>query len=580
MPTEDSSTSSQLTNALTNLCTSYPTFLSLHSTTTNLTATLSSFSGTLTTLLDDIPALESAARSFSSDISSIQSSRRRAALVLEHSSKLQDILELPVLADARAFSASTGRTKDVHAEADSSIRALFAQLLATLRAQGKLPTLFRAVSFLRRMRVLPERALALAFLTGRLEALNTALTNAEGERRGLDAPDAWARYMKKYIDTWREGVHDLVTQYAAIFLERPPADLSREDLDVLRTLLPACASQLLSRLLDALRTALPRLSDAPTLTALLTQLTYCSTSFARLGLDFRTLLPPLFEDAVLVRVSGEFSKAAVEFGKTPRTNWAGVGAPRRDSRAAAGTTAGVLQIPPQALVAYPPVAVFANALLAALNGLRLLAPVALLKDLVRALDGALAQACRVLLDAPREEAHEAATAFVRLLVPFVRRGLIEGFHQSNVKVHPRIKREHAEPNVTTATVTYPIACRLDYSRITSVSASVPLQTLCHPLRAASPIIYTRLRSAATPSAFAPVSLKPPNPVTPAPRDAPPFDIAGEERLLQDIVDKALELVEARLSSRLAITTALLREECKRAAGVIKFGIMNVLARRE
>ncbi|KAH9036261.1 hypothetical protein EDB84DRAFT_1560980 [Lactarius hengduanensis] len=154
-----------------------------------------------------------------------------------------------------------------------------------------------------------------------------------------------------------------------------------------------------------------------------------------------------------------------------------------------------------------------------------------------------------------------------------------GFHQSNVKVHPRIKREHAEPNVTTATVTYPIACRLDYSRITSVSASVPLQTLCHPLRAASPIIYTP-SIAATPSAFAPVSLKPPNPVTPAPCDAPPFDIAGEERLLQDIVDKALELVEARLSSRLAITTALLREECKRAAGVIKFGIMNVLARRE
>ena len=451
-PANLSSTSSQLTNALTNLCTSsYPTFLSLHSTTTNLTTTLSSFSDTLNTLLEDIPALESAARSFSSDISSIQSSRRRAALVLEHSSKLQDILELPVLADAcvRAghfqealdLAAHAARlaarfphvqaVQDVHAEADSSIRALFAQLLATLRAQGKLPTLFRAVSFLRRMRVLPERALALAFLTGRLEALNAALTNAEGERRGLDAPDAWARYMKKYIDTWREGVHDLVTQYAAIFLERPPADLAREDLDVLRTLLPACASQLLSRLLDALRTALPRLSDAPALTALLTQLTYCSTSFARLGLDFRTLLPPLFEDAVRARVSGEFSKAALEFGKTPRTSWAGVGAPRRDSRAAAGTTAGVLKMPPQALVAYPPIALFANALLAALNGLRLLAPVALLNDLVRALDGSLAQACRTLLDAPREEARDAATAFVQLLVPFVRRGLIEGVYGSS-----------------------------------------------------------------------------------------------------------------------------------------------------
>ncbi|KAH9026088.1 hypothetical protein EDB84DRAFT_1611451 [Lactarius hengduanensis] len=112
-------------------------------------------------------------------------------------------------------------------------------------------------------------------------------------------------------------------------------------------------------------------------------------------------------------------------------------------------------------------------------------------------------------------------------------------NQSNVKVHPRIKREHAEPSVTMATATYPIACRLDYSRVTSVSASVPLQTLCHPLRAASPIIHIRLRSAATPSASAPVSLKPPNPVIPAPRDAPSFDMADEERLLRDIVDKAL-----------------------------------------
>src|SRR5579863_5082672 len=85
-PDDLSSTSSQLTNALTNLCTSsYPTFLSLHRTTTGLTSTLSSFSDTLDALLEDIPSLESAAQSFSSEITSIQSSRRRAALVLEHS---------------------------------------------------------------------------------------------------------------------------------------------------------------------------------------------------------------------------------------------------------------------------------------------------------------------------------------------------------------------------------------------------------------------------------------------------------------------------------------------------------------
>ncbi len=81
--------------------------------------------------------------------------------------------------------------RDVHAETNGAIRTLLSQLLATLRAPGKLPRLFRAVSFLRRMRVFPERELALAFLTGRLEALDVALTSAEGEKRGLDAPDAW-----------------------------------------------------------------------------------------------------------------------------------------------------------------------------------------------------------------------------------------------------------------------------------------------------------------------------------------------------------------------------------------------------
>jgi len=456
-PDNLSSTSSQLTNALTNLCTSsYPTFLSLHHTTTGLTSTLSSFSDTLDALLEDIPSLESAAQSFSSEITSIQSSRRRAALVLEHSSKLQDILELPVLADAcvrgghfqgaldlAAHAARlAGRfphvqaVQDVHAEANAAIRALLGQLLATLRAPGKLPTLFRAVSFLRRMRVFPERELALAFLTGRLEALNVALTSAEAEKRGLDAPDVWVRYMKKYIDTWREGVHDLLTQYAAIFLERPPTDLPPQDLHTLRSLLSACTTQLLSRLLDALRAALPRLPDAPALTALLTQLTYCATSFARLGFDFRTLLPPLFEDAVRTRVSGEFSKAAEEFARTPETGWAAVGAPRRDSRGGTGTTAGVLHMPPQALVAYTPVAVLANALLAALNGLRLLAPVAVLVDLASALDASLAKAAGTLLGAPREEARGAGKAFVRLLVPFVRRGLIEGVYGSDISKVP------------------------------------------------------------------------------------------------------------------------------------------------
>ncbi len=112
-----------------------------------------------------------------------------------------------------------------------------------------------------------------------------------------------------------------------------------------------------------------------------------------------------------------------------------------------------------------------------------------------------------------------------------------------------------------------------------------------PSHSASPIIHIHLLSASTPSP----SVKPPNHSTPTLRDAPSFDIASEERLLQDIVDEALaqgvwiararrlrgqELIEARPSIRLAVTAALSRKECLRAAGVIKAAVAKVLAERK
>ena len=113
-----------------------------------------------------------------------------------------------------------------------------------------------------------------------------------------------------------------------------------------------------------------------------------------------------------------------------------------------------------------------------------------------------------------------------------------------------------------------------------------------PSHAASPIIHIHLRSPAPSSA---ATLKAPNPTTPAPREPPSFDIAGEERVLQDIVDEVLaqgvwitrarrlrgqELVEVRPSIRLAVTAALSRKECERAAAVIKVAATKVLAKRK
>ena len=112
-----------------------------------------------------------------------------------------------------------------------------------------------------------------------------------------------------------------------------------------------------------------------------------------------------------------------------------------------------------------------------------------------------------------------------------------------------------------------------------------LDCITIPSHAASPIIHIYVRTqpptvaAATKLANPPLS----------------FDIATEERLLQDIVDEALaqgvwitrarrlrgqEVVEARPSIRLAVTAALSRKECERAAGVIKAAAVKVLTKRK
>lgn len=79
-----------------------------------------------------------------------------------------------------------------------------------------------------------------------------------------------------------------------------------------------------------------------------------------------------------------------------------------------------------------------------------------------------------------------------------------------------------------------------------------------------------------------------------PRDSPQFDIDLEERLLQDVVEEALaqgvmitrakrlhgqELIEVRPSIRLAVTAALTRKECEKAANAVKAACVKVLGKR-
>ncbi|KAH9018643.1 serine palmitoyltransferase [Lactarius pseudohatsudake] len=113
----------------------------------------------------------------------------------------------------------------------------------------------------------------------------------------------------------------------------------------------------------------------------------------------------------------------------------------------------------------------------------------------------------------------------------------------------------------------------------------PVEAITIPSHVVSPIIHIYLRSAATLSASTSASAKPLNPATPEPRDAPSSREIVDEALAQGVWTtrarlRGKELVEARPSIRLAVTAALSRKECERAAGVIKAAVVKVLTKRK
>jgi hypothetical protein len=101
-------------------------------------------------------------------------------------------------------------------------------------------------------------------------------------------------------------------------------------------------------------------------------------------------------------------------------------------------------IPPASIAAYPPLAGFLNDILNALNALRLLAPIDIMADLLLDIEDVLAQGLRAFVvyarDGPWQEAeeeravlNEAGNAYVEMLVPFVRRALVEGVYAAEME---------------------------------------------------------------------------------------------------------------------------------------------------
>ena len=307
--------------------------------------------------------------------------RKKALLMLRNVDRLSEVLDLPTLLasaiNASAAQGASGSTNyasalDLHShvrrlhqlypaseiigsvyqQAESSMQEMKSNLITSLRSQNiKLAAGMRTIGWLRRIApelgdhrqadtvLTGEGGFGALFLTCRLtnllsmlEALEPLrlLADQERERRVStkntgNANDAWhggqqtERYLKRYIEIFREQSFSIVSMFRSIFPATEdgnaddlnaqfqslglksslPKRMSPEKSDPLQPLPSALATfplHLIELLSETLQRYLPNVRDKSSRESLMTQILYCAGSLGRLGGDFSMILADLRDE--------------------------------------------------------------------------------------------------------------------------------------------------------------------------------------------------------------------------------------------------------------------------------------------
>jgi hypothetical protein len=226
-------------------------------------------------------------------------------------------------------------------QAEQEMKTMTSNLISSLQSQGiKLAGAMRTIGWLRR--VAPELdeswstkqtsigsgegSLGALFLVCRLACLESMLTaldplrelaDQESERRlsrtvkgdaGWAAGQQTEKYLKKYLEIFREQSFAIISMYKSIFPSALPAPGSEESTPAVKSVAQSNTLQpipsalatfplhLVEILFEILREYLPNVQDHSARDSLLTQVLYCAGSLGRLGGDFSMMIALLEED--------------------------------------------------------------------------------------------------------------------------------------------------------------------------------------------------------------------------------------------------------------------------------------------
>ncbi|GAV56957.1 Dor1 domain-containing protein [Cephalotus follicularis] len=339
----------------------------------------------LDSLIIEIPKLTSGCTKFIESAEEILEKRKRNQTLLANHSTLLDLLEIPQLMDTCVRNGNYDEALDLEAfvcklstmhpklpviqalaaEVRHTTQSLLSQLLQKLRSNIQLPECLRIIGYLRRIGVFSEYEMRLQFLRCREAWLTGILED-------LDQKNAY-EYLKGMINCHRMHLFDVVNQYRAIFAD----DTSGSEENYDGGLLFSWAMHQITSQLKTLKVMLSKITEGGSLSNILDQCMYCAMGLGWVGLDFRCLLPSLFEEAVLNLFSKNMSTAVGNFQLVLDSHrWVpmpAVGFPANS----VGDESQADVTPPPNVMEHPPLAVFVNGVSAAMNELRPCAPLSL-----------------------------------------------------------------------------------------------------------------------------------------------------------------------------------------------------------
>lgn len=346
---------------------------------------VSSIDKHLSSMIGEIPKLTSGCTEFIESAEQILEKRKMNQTLLSNHSTLLDLLEIPQLMDTCVRNGNYDEALDLEtfvcklstmhpklpviqalaAEVKHTTQSLLTQLLQKLRSNIQLPECLRIIGYLRRIGVYSEYEMRLQFLRCR-EAWLTGILDDLDQRNAYD-------YLKGMVNCHRMHLFDVVNQYRAIFADDTSGSEENHD----GGLLFSWATHQITSHLKILKVMLPKIAEGGSLSNILDQCMYCAMGLGWVGLDFRGLLPPLFEEAVL-NLFSKYMGTAVENFQLVLDSHRWVPLP------AVGFSANSFGdenhedvTPPPDLMDHPPLAVFVNGVSGAMNELRPCAPVRL-----------------------------------------------------------------------------------------------------------------------------------------------------------------------------------------------------------